>query len=47
MKIKNTDTKLQIKTIIDKNETSKKLQDLLPPKIKKITFQKSPTINLI
>ena len=47
MKIKNTETKIQIKPIIDKNDTSKKLQDLLPPKIKKITFQKSPTINLI
>ena len=46
MKIKNTETKIQIKPIIDKNDTSKKLQDLLPPKIKKITFQKSPTINL-
>ena len=46
MKIKNTDTKMTIKPIIDKNETSKKLQNLLPPKIKKITFQKSPTINI-
>jgi len=47
MKIINIDTKIKIKPEIDKKETSKKLQQLQPPKIKKITYQKSPEINLI
>jgi len=46
MKIITTDTKIKIKPEIDKKETSKKLQQLQPPKIKKITYQKSPEINL-